>query len=198
MSKDATNPFFKSKYAALEATITAAKPHLKKHGLAVIQFPVGRGLKTVILHKSGQWLAETADLVIKDETPQGQGSAITYMRRYAYSAALGIATEDDDDGNGATKPRTPFQKPDTATKTADTKKDPKVELAAAKERLITLLGLLGHKGLKTKKQYEDTVFDLTGYILADKDIDTINEKLAVLVEKNDEDKITEGIDAIDH
>jgi hypothetical protein len=69
VAKDATNPFFKSKYATLEATITAAKPHLKKHGLAVVQFPVARGLKTIILHKSGQFLAETADLVIKDETP---------------------------------------------------------------------------------------------------------------------------------
>jgi hypothetical protein len=45
--------------------------------------------------------------------------------------------------------------------------------------------LLGHDKLKTKKDYEDTVFELTGFILADKDIDTINEKLAALVEKSD-------------
>lgn len=34
-------------------------------------------------------------------TPQAQGSAITYMRRYALGAILGIATEIDDDGNKA-------------------------------------------------------------------------------------------------
>jgi hypothetical protein len=185
VAKDATNPFFKSKYATLEAIITTAKPHLKKHGLAVVQFPVGRGLKTIILHRSGQFLAETADLIIKDETPQGQGSGITYMRRYAYSGALGIATEDDDDGNEATKSSPLRQAARTATKPAETKKDPAIELAAAKDRTMTLLKMLWKGDLKTKKQCEDAVFDLTGYILADKDIETINERLAALVEKDD-------------
>jgi hypothetical protein len=105
VTKDATNPFFKSKYATLEAILTAAKPHLKKHGLAVVQLPNGDGLTTTIFHESGQCIEATAKLVIKDQTPQGQGSAITYMRRYALSAALGIATEDDDDGNEASTPK---------------------------------------------------------------------------------------------
>lgn len=103
VTKDAVNPFYKSKYATLEAILTAAKPHLKKHGLAVVQFPTIEGLKTIIVHESGESIESDARIVMKDQTPQGQGSAITYMRRYALSAALGIATEDDDDAE-ATKP----------------------------------------------------------------------------------------------
>lgn len=185
VAKDAENPFFKSKYASLEAIITAAKPHLKKHGLAVIQFPVARGLKTIILHKSGQSLAETADLVIKDETPQGQGSAITYMRRYAYSGALGITSEDDDDGNEAPKPSQPRQAARTAPKAAQPTKDPAIELKAAKERTVTLLKMLGHDKLKTQKDYADKVFELTDFVLEDKSLDYINEKLSALVERAD-------------
>jgi len=36
-------------------------------------------------------------------TAQGAGSAVTYARRYSLCAALGIAAEDDDDGNAATE-----------------------------------------------------------------------------------------------
>ncbi len=101
VAKDAVNPFYKSKYATLEAILTAAKPHLKKHGLAVLQFPTIEGLKTIVVHESGATVESDAKIVMKDQTPQGQGSAITYMRRYALSAALGIATEDDDDAEAA-------------------------------------------------------------------------------------------------
>ncbi len=107
VTKDAVNPFYKSKYATLEAILTAAKPHLKKHGLAVVQLPTIEGLKTIIMHESGETIESDAKIVMKDQSPQGQGSAITYMRRYALSAALGIATEDDDDAEAAThKPTT--------------------------------------------------------------------------------------------
>jgi hypothetical protein len=67
------------------------------------QIPDGNGLTTIIMHDSGEWIRATATLTLDKQTPQGQGSAITYMRRYALSAALGIATEDDDGGNEASK-----------------------------------------------------------------------------------------------
>lgn len=104
VSKDGTNPFFKSKYATLENVISTVKPILAKHGLSYAQFPSFEGLATVLMHKSGEWISEDAKITIKDHTPQGQGSAITYMRRYALSSVLGIATEEDDDGNAASKP----------------------------------------------------------------------------------------------
>jgi hypothetical protein len=79
-AKDGTNPFFKSKYATLENVITTVKPTLVKHGLSYAQFPQERGLYTIVMHTSGEFIGAWSALVIKDETPQGQGSAITYLR----------------------------------------------------------------------------------------------------------------------
>ena len=103
----ANNPFFKSKYAPLSEVINATKPLLSKHGLSILQSPSGDGehiiITTLLMHSSGEWI-EGEPLVLKADKPtaQGAGSAITYGRRYALSAILGIASEEDDDGNSAT------------------------------------------------------------------------------------------------
>lgn len=99
--KDSTNPHFKNRFASLDAIWTAIRPFLKKYGLAVTQLPLEGGkLLTVVLHQSGEWISTVADLYAQ-ETPQGQGSGITYLRRYSLCAALGLVTEEDDDGNAA-------------------------------------------------------------------------------------------------
>ena len=104
--KTANNPYFKSKYAPLDAIIDATRPILSKHGLAVMQSPwfeEGKaGIQTRILHKDGHSESSNLLLPLKDQSPQGVGSAITYARRYALAAVLGIASEDDDDGNVST------------------------------------------------------------------------------------------------
>lgn len=106
VAKTAANPYFKSKYAPLDAIIEATRPILLKHGLAVSQTPLfmegTAGVETTILHKSGYSTTSTLLLPLKDQSPQGVGSAITYARRYALAAVLGIASEDDDDGNVST------------------------------------------------------------------------------------------------
>jgi hypothetical protein len=57
-------------------------------------------LKTTLIHESGEVIEETATLATKTETnPQDYGSAFTYFKRYAWSAILGIAADEDDDGN---------------------------------------------------------------------------------------------------
>jgi hypothetical protein len=101
--KTATNPFYSSKYAPLDAIIETIKEPMRKHGLSLVQLPDDDGLTTILAHTSGEFFKATAPLNAKDGTPQAQGSAITYMRRYALSAALGLATEDDDDGNSASR-----------------------------------------------------------------------------------------------
>ena len=104
----ADNPFYDSKYAPLQDVLNEVRPLLSKHGLSVIQSPSGDGqsvsITTLLLHESGEWI-EFEPLVLKAEkiTPQGAGSAITYGRRYALSAVLGISSEDDDDGNSLEK-----------------------------------------------------------------------------------------------
>jgi len=106
VAKTAANPFFKSKYAPLDAIIDATRPILAKHGLAVMQQPLfmegTAGVETTVLHKGGHSTTSTLLLPLKDQSPQGVGSAITYARRYALAAVLGVASEDDDDGNIST------------------------------------------------------------------------------------------------
>lgn len=101
--KASVNPFFKSKYADLASVMEAAVPVLTKHGLSLSQMIDEEGLTTILMHTSGQFLAATMPLYLKDQTPQSQGSATTYARRYSYMAAIGMVADEDDDGNAASK-----------------------------------------------------------------------------------------------
>ena len=104
--KDSANPFFKSRYADLASCWDAARGPLSKHGLSVTQFPAAiddfktEVLITRLMHSSGQWLQSSMLLKCKDDTSQAQGSSITYARRYAFAAVVGVA-QIDDDGNAA-------------------------------------------------------------------------------------------------
>lgn len=98
--KDSSNPFFKSKYADLAACWDACRKQLSENGLAVIQtIEVGEGraiLVTTLAHSSGEWIKSYCPILTKDDSPQGQGSGITYARRYALAAIVGLAQIDDD------------------------------------------------------------------------------------------------------
>lgn len=89
-------------YADLSDVFAAIREPLGKHGLSVIQPIIGNFLITRLLHSSGEWI-ESAYELSEYEKPQEQGSEITYARRYALTAFLGIAAEQDDDGAGASK-----------------------------------------------------------------------------------------------
>lgn len=105
--KDTANPFHKSKYADLASVWEAIRGPLSANGLSVVQLvteaPAGFvGLTTILMHSSGQQVSSTFHMPVKDATnPQAVGSALTYARRYALSALVGVAPEDDD-GNLAT------------------------------------------------------------------------------------------------
>lgn len=107
--KSAANPHLRSRYADLAAVWDACREALTAHGLAVVQAPeTGEGLVRVttrLVHASGQWMESTLALpwsAGKGTTDaQAIGSAITYARRYALSAMVGIAPDDDDDGQAA-------------------------------------------------------------------------------------------------
>jgi len=98
--KDSANPFFKSRYADLEAVIKAIKEPFAKHGLAYTQFPItgdnGIGVTTRLIHESGEWIECGFFLPMTKADPQAAGSAITYARRYALQAMAGIPAVDDD------------------------------------------------------------------------------------------------------
>ena len=108
VSKDGKNPHFKSTYATLQNIVESTREVLHRNGLAVVQtFGQTDGtyidLTTTILHESGEWMSGTITVRPTKPDPQGLGSAATYARRYAYSAILGIVTDDDDDGNAASQ-----------------------------------------------------------------------------------------------
>lgn len=113
--KTADNPFFKSKYADLPDVVMAASPILSKHGLAVTQLPDFDGehdlLTTRVVHKSGEWIEASMRLYLPKADAQGQGSAITYGRRYSYSGGVGVVTDVDDDGNAASRAQHPTSRP---------------------------------------------------------------------------------------
>src|SRR5574343_977354 len=101
--KDSSNPFFKSKYASLSTILDAIKKPLIDNGLVFAQFPVNENeLSTIVVHtESGEYLEGTYKMTPSKNDPQGQGSVITYQRRYALGAILGLNIDEDDDGNKA-------------------------------------------------------------------------------------------------
>lgn len=104
--KDADNPFFKSKYADLASVTRAIRGPLTANGIAWTQLPSASPdlssvtVRTILLHVSGETLESTISMPVKERTPQACGSALTYARRYALSAMVGLEA-DDDDGNAA-------------------------------------------------------------------------------------------------
>lgn len=106
-AKDSTNPHFKSKYADLASVWDACRTALSANGLSVVQLPDvsadGVFLHTTLAHSSGQWMRGTMPVRPVQDTPQGLGSALTYARRYSLAAMVGVAPDDDDDGNAASE-----------------------------------------------------------------------------------------------
>ena len=105
--KKAENPHFKSKFVALDGVIDAVSDALRAEGIAIMQQTDvtengGTILISRLIHESGEWIAGRYPVHPVKSDPQGEGSALTYARRYALMALVGIAPEDDD-GNAATK-----------------------------------------------------------------------------------------------
>ena len=102
--KDSSNPFFKSKYADLASVWAACKAPLTSNGLSVVQTVENGGEKaylvTILLHTSGQWIKSLMPILMSKNDAQALGSAITYCRRYALAAIVGVCPTDDD-GNAA-------------------------------------------------------------------------------------------------
>lgn len=102
--KTKTGGTYNYKYAPLDEILKLVRPLLSKNGLSIVQVPYSHNgevsITTTLFHSSGQWIEyPPISLRTTDISPQAAGSVITYGRRYALSAILGIASDDDDDGN---------------------------------------------------------------------------------------------------
>lgn len=101
------NPHFKSHFSTLADVKHAVEPVLRKYGLSVVQLndnigPDGRPALTTLIYHENEYIGSTTPLSLAKNDPQAHGSATSYMRRYAYTTALGLLAEDDDDAEIAT------------------------------------------------------------------------------------------------
>jgi hypothetical protein len=106
--KGRANPAFKgTKYADLASVWDACREQLCSNGLSVTQFPGEMvenrmTMTTQLSHESGEWMRGTLSIPLSKVDAQGYGSAVTYARRYALAAVVGVCPEDDD-GNAASQ-----------------------------------------------------------------------------------------------
>jgi len=112
ISKDSTNPFFKSKYFDINGLLEHVEPILQKHDLVLLQ-PIKDGMVTTRIYDIESNTFVKSEIALPNiQDPQKLGSAITYYRRYTLQSLLGLQAEDDD-GNIASKSvktKTPTEK----------------------------------------------------------------------------------------
>jgi hypothetical protein len=114
VAKSSDNPFFKSKYADLNAHLDVAEPILQDNGCIVFQ-PANvndagvNSVETRIVHvASQQFVSSEMALLVGKNTMQDLGSAVTYARRYTLGSLLSMKAEDDD-GNKVSQEKLPVK-----------------------------------------------------------------------------------------
>jgi hypothetical protein len=165
-AKNAKNPHFKNTYADLASVVDASREILAAQDLAVMQSPglivEGRlQLFTRIIHKSGEWIEGEFHMPLAKSDPQATLATLTYARRGALMAILGIPAVDDDGetavgrgADGASGPRervAPQEAPKPPT------------LSERADRFVTTL-----RGLATATERE-RAYKLASKLLADLD-----------------------------
>lgn len=181
VAKRGKNPHFKSTYAKLEDALEELHEVFPKHGLSISQLPFGWndqiGVRTQLMHKSGQWIASCLMAKPGKPGPHEVGSLISYFRRYMALGIAGLGAEDDD-GNAAQKkyePPPPNKVVDLPVPTKDPEKEKALKMLG--DRLRELKGI-GFKDEEIMKQ-----LNITNYndILL-KDAKTIYAALEVLAD----------------
>lgn len=124
LPKDTINPAFRSKYTPLDTIVEIVTPILCTHGLVWSTLPgyADDGspvLRYQLAHApSGESTGGAMKLLLSKTDPQGQGSAITYARRYSLCAVLNLVADEDDDGNSASGSQRSAAKPKAKAKPA--------------------------------------------------------------------------------
>lgn len=95
ISKDSSNPFFKSKYFDVNSLLLHVEPIIQKHGLILLQ-PIQDNLVKSIIFDTNGFSIESGIVLRELNDPQKLGSAITYYRRYTLQSLLALQAEDDD------------------------------------------------------------------------------------------------------
>jgi hypothetical protein len=96
-SKEVKTGKYSFKYAPLDAIMDKVKPLFAANGLAVMQGVDADALTTRLIHSSGQWVESETHLNREHANMQGFGGEVTFKRRYALSALIGLVSDDDND-----------------------------------------------------------------------------------------------------
>jgi len=159
ISKEETNPYFKSKYFDINGLIKHLDPLLDKHKLILLQ-PILNGAVITEIRDLESEDCITSSLVLPTfDDPQKLGSCITYYRRYTLQSLLGLQAEDDD-ANKASTPA-PKSKENEPTdwlnlfdkKGTETAKFHEIQMALASGKEFTLTDI--RKKYKVSKQTLD-------------------------------------------
>jgi len=114
--RTAENDAYANSYAPLDVVTPAAHRLLAERKIALMQPMVTdesghAALETILIHESGRSFSRTTKLAMSKVDPQSHGSAVTYTRRYALMAMIGLTSKDeDDDGNKASGAFAPVTK----------------------------------------------------------------------------------------
>ena len=105
ISKDSTNPFYKSKYFDINNLLAHVEPILLKNGLLCLQPIIEGNVVTQIIDIDTEQMIESSIPLTDENDPQKLGSQISYFRRYTLSSLLAIQAEDDDANSAKPKPQ---------------------------------------------------------------------------------------------
>lgn len=160
---NALNDFLKHNYADLLAIIHDVQPLLEEFKLAVVQLPSNidgkSALRTIVMHESGESIEDVMPITLPqareaekwdpkaskmvkvfiEPTAQDQGANITYLRRYAYMAALGLVADDNqtrmsgNDGRAPMGLKAPNNRASTTKPPTDKQKEMILKLARERE-----------------------------------------------------------------
>lgn len=137
VTKGATNPAFKSRYADLADVASVVIPVMNAHGCAVFHYMVDGAMRTEFVHAATETrIACDVPLIVDKQNMQGMKSATTYAKRIGLESLSGIAPEDDD-GNAAASASPPREKAKPAEKPTTINDDQLTEL----QMLFTHLGV---------------------------------------------------------
>ena len=193
-NEDLTNPVKSAKveagkrsykFAPLPEIVHETRAILRKHGLALIQEAKAdegyAGCGTRLIHTSGEWIEYDPLFLPTALDAQSYGSAITYARRYAWTTALGIAADEDDDAAKATRSKKTQDSKDWGTKVGPLGVDPG---AAPSVAAATASGSASSEGSGTQDTLsgaygEGAQPDLSDTTLEDTTLSKIVEKYGV-------------------
>jgi len=118
--RTAENPHFRSRYAPLDEVIRVARAALHRENIAFsqnVEFEEGVIYITTLFFY-GEEVHQAGRIGMRcPEDPQKLGALVTYLRRYALAAALGLASEEDDDANAASTQAPAAKAPHPASET---------------------------------------------------------------------------------